>query len=331
MKALVTDMRHASAAVEQRVFQEAGIELDTTFSETEDDLIRNGRGAIGFLVSYARVTRRVMESLPELKVIVKYGIGVDTIDLDAATELGKYVANVPDYCTEEVALHALTLALNGLRMVPTFSSSVRAGKWAVDPEEIITYRPSLVRLGLVGFGRIARKLHELSRPIFKETIFYDPFVDASALSTPGARRVESLEELFAESTVVSVHTPLTAQTAGLVNSRAVSQGKGVILVNTGRGGVISEEAVREGLAKGWLSFFGADVFFQEPPDFDDGRTRELLEDPRVLITPHVGWCSSVSAQEVRRKAAEEIVRVAQGGRPLNIVNRKILEQGEMRS
>lgn len=331
MKVLITDMRHASAAEEKKVLDAAGIELDTTFSRNEDELIENGAGAVGFLVSYAKITRRVMQALPELKVIVKYGIGVDTIDLEAATELGKYVANIPDYCTEEVALHALALALSGLRMVPKFSMMVRTGIWEAAPEGVIVYRPSRERLGLVGFGRIARKLHELARPIFMETVFFDPFVDASDVTEQGVRKVDTLSELFAQASVVSVHTPLTPKTANLVDSAALSHGKAVVLVNTGRGGVVSEAAVRTGLEQGWLSFFGADVYWQEPPDFNDPETRSLLEDPRVSITPHVAWCSTVSAQEVRRKAAEEVVRVTEGGRPLNIVNRDILLQGERKS
>ncbi len=331
MKALITDMRHASASEEKKVFDAAGIELDTTFSNNEDELIEHGRGAVGFLVSYAKVTRRVMEALPDLKVIVKYGIGVDTIDLAAATDLGKYVANIPDYCTEEVALHALALALGGLRMVPKFSLMVRNGTWAADPEGTIVSRPSMERLGLVGFGRIARKLHELAKPVFSETLFFDPFLDASQIRVQGVRKVATLGELFAESSVVSVHTPLTPQTTGLVDRAAVSNGRGVVLINTGRGGVVAEDAVREGLEKGWLSFFGADVYWQEPPDFGDPATESFLRDPRVSITPHVGWCSAMSAQEVRRKAAEEVVRVAIGGRPLNVVNREILVQGEGKS
>ncbi len=325
-------MRHASAIEEDRIFAAAGIELDTTFSNNEDELIRNGAGAVGFLVSYARVTRKVMEALPDLKIIVKYGIGVDTIDLSAATDLGKYVANVPDYCTEEVAVHALTLALNGLRMVTKFSGLVRSGSWAAaDPEGSIVHRPSQIRLGLVGFGRIAQKLNEISAPIFKETLFYDPFVEMGQITDPRVRKVESLAEIFRDASVVSVHAPLTPQTTGLVDSNVLSHGAGVVLVNTGRAGVISELAVREGLDRGWLSSFGADVFWQEPPDYSDQETKSFLSDPRVCVTPHVGWCSSISAEEVRRKAAEEVVRVARGGRPLNIVNKEILQRGEFKA
>lgn len=322
MKALITDRRHASIEEEQRVFDAAGIDLDTTYCENEDALIANGRGAVGFLVSYARVSRRVMEALPELKVVVKYGIGVDTIDVEAATALGKYVANVPDYCTEEVASHALALILSGLRAIPEFSELVRQRSWAASPEGVIRYRPSTVKLGLVGYGRISRKLAEYAAPLFKETLFFDPFIEGSG--EPEVRKVETIEALFEECRIVSVHAPLTPTTRGLVSAEAVSKGSGVILVNTSRGPVVAEEAVRAGLSKGWLSFFGADVYWQEPPDMDSEAVKEMLADPRVCITPHVGWCSDESAHEVRRKAAEEVVRVARGGLPLNLVNKGVL-------
>lgn len=325
MKALITDMRHASAKEEERVLTKAGIELDTTFCGGEEDLIRNGKGAVGFLVSYANITRRVMEALPELKVIVKYGIGVDTIDLKAATDLGKFVVNVPDYCTEEVAVHALSLILNGLRMVPKYSAQVREGVWTSDPEGVIIYRPSEVRFGLAGYGRIAQRLAFLARPLFKEILFYDPYVDSAKLDDFPLRKVCSLEELFGQCSAVSIHTPLTQLTKGTVGKLVISRGKGVVLVNTGRGGVVEEDAVREGLAKGWLSFFGADVYWQEPPLFQEERTRELLSDPRVCITPHVAWCSAESAREVRIRASEEVVRAARGELPINIVNKEVLK------
>jgi D-3-phosphoglycerate dehydrogenase / 2-oxoglutarate reductase len=326
LKALITDMRHASAAEEERVFAAAGIPVDTTFSDSEDALIRNGKGAVGFLVSYAKVTRRVMEALPDLKIIVKYGIGVDTIDLAAASDLGKYVANIPDYCTEEVALHALALILDGVRMTGPLGRQVAAGQWKDSPEGTVVLRPSTAKLGLVGYGRIARKLEDLAASIFGGTVFFDPFVDDAALAGRKAQRARSVGELFTQCAVVSVHAPLADGTRGMIDSTAVGRGKGVVLVNTSRGGVVDRDAVVRGLADGALAYFGADVFWSEPPDYTDPVTAELLRDPRVLITPHVAWCSDASAREVRRRAAEEVVRVARGELPQNLVNKDVLKR-----
>ena len=323
MKVLITDMRHARATEEEKVFRDSGLKLDTTFSKNEDELIEHGKGAFGFLVSYANVTRRVMESLPELKVIVKYGIGVDTIDLQAATDLGKYVVNLPDYCTEEVALQALGFILNGIRMIPLFSDKVKSGQWQADPEPVIRYRLSQESLGFVGFGRIARLLASYMKGMVREVLFFDPYLPEGEA---GYERVRDLGLLFERSRIVSVHAPLTEASRGLVNKEVIARANDAILVNTSRGGLIDPEAVAWGLDTGKLSFFGSDVGWKEPLDFEDPTTRRLLADSRVQVTPHVGWCSAESARSARRLAAEEVLRVYRGGLPLNVVNREVLRK-----
>lgn len=324
MKVLITDMRHAKATEEEKVFKGTGLELDTTFSANEEELIAHGKGAFGFLVSYANVTRRVMEALPELKVIVKYGIGVDTIDLNAATDLGKYVVNLPDYCTEEVALQAFGLILNGVRMIPFFAEKVKAGIWQGDPEPVIRYRLSQEAIGFVGFGRIARLLARYMEPMVGKIFFFDPYLPDSAVYSERYIRVASLENLFEKSRIVSVHAPLTEATKGIIGHKAIARGKDVILVNTSRGGLVDPEAVAMGLDKGMIGFFGTDVAWKEPLDFNDPLTKRLLSDPRVQITPHVGWCSAESSRSARRLAAEEVLRTYRGGTPLNVVNKEVL-------
>ena len=324
MKVLVTDMRHSKAVEEEKVFKGTGLELDTTFSSNEDELIANGRGAFGFLVSYANVTRRVMEALPELKVIVKYGIGVDTIDLKAATDSGKYVVNLPDYCSEEVALQALGFILNGIRMIPFFSEKVKAGVWQGDPEPIIRYRLSQEAIGFVGFGRIARLLARYVEPMVGKILFFDPYLPDSAVNSKRYERVSNLESLFSQSRIVSVHAPLTKENKGFIGRSAIANGKDVILVNTSRGSLVDPDAVAMGLDRGMIGFFGTDVAWQEPLDFNDPLTKRLLSDPRVQITPHVGWCSAESARSARRLAAEEVLRTYRGEVPLNVVNQEVL-------
>jgi D-3-phosphoglycerate dehydrogenase len=326
VKVLVTDMRHASAVEEEKVFKGSGLELDTTFSANEDELIEHGKGAFGFLVSYANVTRRVMEALPELKIIVKYGIGVDTIDQKAATDLGKYVVNLPDYCTEEVALQALGLILNGVRMIPLFAEKVKAGVWQADPEPVIRYRLSQETLGFVGFGRIAQMLASYMKGMVARVLFFDPYLPDSAVGSPDYERVTDLGMLFERSRVLSVHAPLTESTKNLVNTQIIARAKDAILVNTSRGGLIDPEAVAVGLDNGNLMFFGTDVGWKEPLDFETALTKRLLQDPRVLITPHVGWCSAESARSARRLAAEEVLRTYRGEMPLNVVNRDVLKK-----
>jgi len=324
MKALITDMRHASSVEEEKVLVPAGIEVDKTFSETEDDHIRNGKGAVGFLVSYAKITRRVMEALPELKIMVKYGIGVDNMDCAAATDLGKFVVNVPDYCTEEVALHALALILDGLRQIPYFSGVVKSGGWETDPEPLIVYRPSMLALGLVGFGRIARLLAKYMEPMVREILYFDPFLPEGPAPSPKYRRVKDPAELFASCTILSLHAPLGEGTRGMVGEKLLSLARNAILVNTSRGGLVEKGAVLAAMERGNVGFFGSDVFWQEPPDRNDPETKAILGHPRAHLTPHVAWCSAESAKQVRRCAAEEVLRVARGELPRNVVNKDVL-------
>jgi len=318
MKVLLTDMRHSSAGEERKVFEPFGIEIDTTFCRTEEDLIRNGRGAAGFLVSYAQVTRRVMESLPDLKVIVKYGVGVDNIDIPAAHELGRHVANVPDYCVEEVALQAMTLSLSGLRMSHAFGAQVRTGNWVEDLTAAFLHRISGSTLGLIGYGRIARRLELYMRPMVARVLAYDPFqARPDADRALNAELVDSIDGLFEECGVISIHAPLTSQTRGMVGARALAHSRGAILINTSRAAIVNKEDLASALDAGRISFYGADTFWQEPADYADPWTSGFLSRKNVLVTPHMGWYSVESEAELRRKAAQEVLRVIQGERPLH--------------
>lgn len=321
MKVLITDMRHASIAEEKAVLEPAGVSVDTTFSATEEELIKNGRDAIGFLVSYAHVTRKVMEALPELKIIVKYGIGVDTIDLKAATEFGKYVANVPDYCVEEVALHALSLTTDGLRMTHFFAENVKNHRWIEDSSRFLIDRPSLLKLGLVGFGKLARKFAAYMTPLVSQIAYFDPYVSSADPEAQRYMRVDNLVTLFETCQIISLHTPLNDETRNLINNNVLSHAQNLILINTSRGGVIEKQALVQALDTGKVKFFGADVYWEEPPDFTDPWNREFLQRDNVYVTSHVASQSSVSEKELRRKAAQEVLRVIQGKKPLHIVNR----------
>lgn len=317
MKALITDMFHPTAAEEQKIFDACGLELDTTFCRTEDDIIRNGQDAIGLLVSYSKITRHIFESLPKLKIVVKYGIGVDTIDLRSAAEHGVIISNVPDYCLEEVASQAMMLIFNGLRQTPYFMKNLREKQWVTDLKEKIIYRPSEITLGLVSFGRIARTLAKYAQPIFKKVLFYDPYFPEEEFE--GCKKVNNLKEIFSLSKVISVHTPLNDSTEGLVDESVISHAKELILVNTSRAAVIEPKSVENGLNNGSLLFFGADTFWPEPPDFSNPWAKEFLNRDDVLITPHCGWYSVSSEKEVRRKAAEAVAKVYLGEEPSSII------------
>jgi D-3-phosphoglycerate dehydrogenase len=247
-------------------------------------------------------------------VIAKYGIGVDNIDLEAAAELGKAVARVPGYCRQEVALHALCLALNGLRRAHTLGAQVAAGKWNDFPEALVLCRASEVRLGVVGLGSIGRLFARYAKALFRSVHYYDPYV---RLSGPALRygRERSLGELFANCAVVSLHVPLTAETRGFIDRTILDRARRSILVNTSRAAVVEFDALEQALDAGKLSFYGADLYWREPPRLEDPQTQRFLSREDVLITPHAAWYSPSSNREVKRRAAEQVLRVLRSGRP----------------
>jgi D-3-phosphoglycerate dehydrogenase / 2-oxoglutarate reductase len=323
-RVLITDMHHASAVEEQRVLQPAGFEVATARCRTEAELLSWGNDFRAFLVSYAPISRRVMEANRSLACVVKYGIGVDTIDVAAATDLGVIVANVPDASVEEVAVHALTLILMGARSIREFADEVRSGTWAHDAEARLPVRLSEVDLGLVGFGRIARRLAEICRPLFRGIRVYDPNVSAAEIDGAHCIPCATLRDLFAASTVVSVHTPLTAATTGMIEREALAAASGIILVNTSRGGIIDRDAIFDAIDSGRVAFFGTDVLWHEPPDFNDPVISSLVCRRNVVVTPHIAWCSAPAARMLRRRAAEEVVRTLTGAIPRSPVNPEVL-------
>jgi D-3-phosphoglycerate dehydrogenase len=318
-RVLITDEAETDFQEEQSILAPCGVGLDAVYCRSEKDLIENGRGAVGFLVSYARITRRVMAALPELRVIVKYGIGVDNIDVQAARELGKVVAHVPDYCREEVALHALCLALCGLRQVHSLGKEVAAGQWNDAPAGAILYRPSALDLGVVGMGRIGRLFANRAERLFASVSFYDPGVPLLTGQMATYRKTTDLRELFARCTVVSLHVPLTTETRGFIDRTILEQANGSILINTSRADVVEKLALESALDARKLVFYGADVYWEEPPARGSEWNERFLNRRDVLVTPHCAWYSPASWREVKRKAAEEIRRVIQGNPPLHPV------------
>ena len=317
-KVLITDSRHPSIENERAVLEPLGVELVNEFCSNEDELIKNGKGAIGMLVTFANVSRRVMEALPELKIIVRYGVGYDTLDPKAAAELGKYTVNVPDYCTEEVALHALALAMEGLRRVYYYSGKVKSQGWTKeDVGGAVLNRPSQMCAGIVGIGRIGRAFAAYIKPVFGKVKYYDPFVD----KVEGLERCNSLEELMASCDLVSVHTPLNESTRNLISKKQFDASKkGLMLVNTARAGMVNKSALVEALDSGQIGFFGADVWWEEPMDYNNRENVNLVVHPNVVVTPHVAWLSEKSSVDLRRLAAMEIARVIKGEKPLHVVS-----------
>ncbi|MGY1690754.1 C-terminal binding protein [Geodermatophilus sp. SYSU D01105] len=309
MRVLVTDADYGDSDVEADVLAAAGHELRTAQCRTAADVVAAAGDADALLVQYAPITAEVLAALPRLRLVSRYGVGVDVVDTDAARARGVWVCNVPDYGTAEVALHAVAMLLALLRNLAGHDREVHAGRWDHRLGGTLR-RPGGLTLGVVGLGRIGRMTMERAAPWFGACVGYDPHLPDDAWP-PGVERV-GLEELFTRSSAVTLHLPLTPESSGLVGADLLRRlPPGSHLVNTARGGLVEVDAVLAALADGRLAGVALDVFPEEPPPAG----HPLLTHPRALLSPHVAWYSEEAEVELRRKAAGNVVDWARTGRP----------------
>ena len=313
MKFLITDHDFPDVDLELQLFADAGMEALVANCRTEDEVIAASEGCQGLLVQYAPVNAKVLDARPEIRIASRYGAGFDTIDLDDARERGVWVANSPDYGVGEVATHALAMALALIRHLPALDRDVRGGRWHYSSSGPVA-RGTELTLGILGLGRIGKRMARLSRPCFGRIIACDPYIDDAEF--PDFVRRASLEELFRGSDVLSLHVPLNAETRELVNSRTLALMKpGSILVNTARGGVVDLDALGKALDAGTLRSAGLDVLPREPMPAN----HPILKDARVILTPHSAFYSVEGAEELRRKAVQNLIDWALTGRPTYVV------------
>ncbi len=311
---LITDYDFHDVDLEVGLLREAGMEVATAQCRTEEDVIAAAKGCDGLLAQYAPMNARVFAALPEVRIVSRLGAGFDTVNVADARKHGVWVANSPDYGVGEVASHALAMALALVRHLAFYDRDVRAGKWHyTSPGKL--RRPSELTLGILGFGRIGRRMAWLSQPCFKAILACDPYLPDD--SFPAAvRRVDS-EELFHESDLVSLHVPLNDETRGIAGAAALALMKhGSWLVNTARGAVADVDAVLAALDSGQLDGAALDVLPVEPPPAGHA----VLSHPRLLVTPHAAFYSEEAEKELRRKAAQNLVDWARTGRPSYVVS-----------
>ncbi len=287
---------------------------------TEDDLIEQAKDADAILTWGAPVTRRVLECLPDCQCVVRYGVGYDTVDIQGATDNNVVVINVPDFCWEEVANHAIALLLCCAKKIVQLDDLVRRGKWgeakAIQAPMGAVYGQTL---GIVGCGNIGRTLARKAAVFGLEVIGYDPYLDASVAAAAGIKPV-SLEELLKTSDYISVHTNLTPETRHLIGEKELALMKpSAFIINTSRGPVIDEPALIKALQTGKIAGAGLDVFEQEPVAPDN----PLLGMDNVIVLPHSASYSDAAFARLRRSAAQEAVRVLSGRWPKNVVNKKV--------
>lgn len=306
--AVVLDAGYDSHAIEASILQPFGLTVvERACHGDPAAVVRAVAGAVAVLVRESPVTAAAIDAMPGCRVIVRYGVGVDNIDLDAAARRGIAVANVPDYGIEEVSDHALALLLAVERRIVGRDRAVRDGAWNVARAEPMR-RLSELTLGIVGYGRIGRAFHRKAGALgFAQVLVHDPGL---ADSVP-------LDDLLARSDIVSLHLPLTPDTAGLIGPERIARMKpGASLINTARGGLVDEAALARAIAAGRLRGAGLDVLAVEPPAPDN----PLLALPQVVLTDHTGWYSESSVADLQRKAAGEIARVLSGQPPRHWVN-----------
>lgn len=303
------------------------IDLQGRPSTSEDELIRAGADADALCVSTREaVTRRVLENLPRTKVISRYGVGLDNVDLDAAAECGIVVTHYPGYCTSEVADHALAMILALNRRIVEQDRSLRDGAWVQHGPATRTILrgpiPPLreLTLGIVGFGRIGQSVAERARPFGLELLVADPYQEPAVIEAHGAEAV-SLEELLERSDIVTLHCPLTPETRGLIDAAALARMKpSAVLVNTARGPIIDLPALSAALEAGKLAGAALDVTYPEPLPADAAFYRM----PNVILTPHSAYYSERSVELVRRETLLEAVQVLRGKRPRTVANPAVL-------
>jgi D-3-phosphoglycerate dehydrogenase / 2-oxoglutarate reductase len=306
---LITDCDMGPADLEREVLAAAGLKLTHLACRTAADVVKhaNAHRASGLLVQYAPIDLAVFKGCPQLRAVVRYGVGLDNIDLEAAAQHGVAVAGVRNYGTNEVADQATALMLALLRRLPQWSAATQAGGWPArgaiaDPLELAT-----CTLGLFGFGAIARAVAGRAAAFGLRVLAHDPYAPVEAFAAHGADRV-GWHRLWSEATVVSLHAPLNAETAGAVDDEALGRmAPGGFLVNTARAGLVDRDALTAALGDGSLGGAGLDVWWTEPADPDD----PLLRHPRVLVTPHVAWISPGAVRRLRIGAAHQLLALLQ--------------------
>lgn len=314
-RVIVTDYVFPSLDIERSILGTIGADVTAMQAARDDELLSAVGEADALLVCHAPVTRRVIERAERCRIIARYGIGVNNVDLEAASARGIIVTNVPDYCLEEVSDHTLAMLLDCARRITFLDRRVRGGRWkATDAAPM--FRLHGQTLGLVGFGKIPRLVAQKASAFGLRVLAFDPYLDAEAIERRGARKVD-FESLLAASDYVSVHVPLTSETTGLIGEAALGQMKRTAyLINTSRGPVVDETALARALREGWIAGAALDVLTTEPPAPD----HPFLALENVILTPHTAFYSEESLRDRQTKAAQEVASVLAGREPRYRVN-----------
>lgn len=297
--------------VELDTLRESGATVIQAGNLTTPEAQQQAIDADAIMVTIQKVPGDLIERMKQCKIISRVGTGLDAIDIPTATKCGIWVTNVPDYSIDEVSTHAISLILMQARRLPLLVDMVRQTGWYSASMDRPAQRLSTQTLGVVGFGRIGRASARKGRGLGFNVVVYDPYTSKEDVEAEGCTSVD-LETLLREADYVTLHSPLTPQTERLINATTLALMKPTAyLVNTSRGGLIDEPALLAAIQAGTLAGAALDVLTVEPPAPD----HPFLKEPRITLTPHNAWYSEQAKVDVRRKGAEEVVRVLHGEKP----------------
>jgi D-3-phosphoglycerate dehydrogenase / 2-oxoglutarate reductase len=321
-RVLVTDYAWPSLDTEREMLREVGAELIVAEQGSPAELISLAPAADAILTNWKKVPPDALDAAPNCVMVSRYGIGVDNIPVDHATQLGILVTNVPDFCVDEVSDHALALLLACARRIVPFARATRAGTW-----DLAAGAPGIRRvrgqtLGLVGFGRLGKAFAAKAIPLGLEVVVYTPRLSPGPIS-PAIMGTDDLEGLLRQSDYVSLHAPSTPATRHMINEAALRLMKpSAYLINTSRGALVDEAALEVALREHWIAGAALDVLAAEPAPSD----HPLLGLDNALITPHAAFYSEEAIAEVQRRATLHVCLALDGNLPPNIVNPGAIDQ-----
>jgi D-3-phosphoglycerate dehydrogenase / 2-oxoglutarate reductase len=312
---LITDRAWPDTSIEQDVLSRVDAEIVEPASTDEAALVAAAFQVDAIATNWSHVTGAVIRASDRCRIVSRFGIGVDNIAVDVATELKIPVTNCPDYCVSEVSDHALGLLLACARRIGFFHLRTKQGEYQLSAARGIQ-RIAGQTLGLIGLGHIGRALVPKARALGLEVIAHT----TSGNDYGTGVRMVSLDELLASSDYISLHAPLTDRTRGLFSPERFAQMRPTaFLINTSRGGLVDHNALHVALEKNQLAGAALDVFDPEPPDL----SRPLFRDERVIVTPHAAFVSEQALRQMRRQAIEQVVAALEGRRPQNVLNPQI--------
>ena len=322
MKVVITDHRFPDVEQERRAVEAAGGKLVVAQTVDEQELTELCKDADGVLTVRAPITKRVIGAMERCRIIVRYGIGVDSIDIAAATARGIMVANVPDYCVDEVSDHALTLLLMLSRQMIPAISLAKEERW------VISKMPAIHRLrgqtcGLAGCGKIGSLLATKAAALGMRILIHDPYLTESRAREIGADLV-SLDALLGRSDFISLHMPLNDKTHHLFGETSFEKMRSTAcIINTSRGGLIDEAALLTALDSGKIFGAGLDVMESEAAFTPTGMA--LVNHPKVIVTPHTAWLSVEARETLQARAAAQVVACLKGETPYGLINRALVK------